>query len=61
MVNPLVYLQEVASELRKVTWPNLTQARNMTILVIVVTLLMGVYIGGLDLGFQKLIGLLLNR
>lgn len=59
MVNPVVYFQEVIQELKKVSWPSLAHTRDMTILVIIVTLLMGLYIGGLDLAFQRLMAFIL--
>lgn len=61
MVNPVVYFQEVIQELKKVTWPSATQTRDMTILVIIVTLLMGLYIGGLDLLFQRIMAFILTQ
>jgi preprotein translocase subunit SecE len=60
MTSPVVYLQEVITELKKVDWPSTKQTRNMTMLVIVVTLLVGVYIGGLDFLFSRLMAALLN-
>lgn len=61
MVSPVVYVQEVVQELKKVSWPSLEQTRNMTILVIVVSLLVGVYVGGLDFVFSRLIALIISR
>ncbi len=60
MVSPVGYLQEVMTELKKVSWPTLKHTRDMTILVIVVSLLVGVYIGALDFVFQKLVALLIT-
>ncbi len=61
MVSPIAYVREVMDELKKVSWPTPAHTRDMTILVIVVTLLVGIYIGALDFVFQRLIGALLNR
>lgn len=61
MVSPVTYVREVVQELKKVSWPSLEQTRNMTILVVVVSLLVGVYVGGLDFLFSRLVGLLINR
>lgn len=60
MTSPVTYLQEVITELKKVDWPSVKQTQNMTILVIVVTLLVGVYIGGLDYVFSQLMAAVLN-
>jgi preprotein translocase subunit SecE len=61
MVSPVVYVKEVVQELKKVSWPSFEQTRNMTILVIVVSVLVGVYVGGLDFVFSRLIAFLINR
>lgn len=61
MVNPLQYFREVTTELRKVSWPSVEQTRNMTLLVVVVSLLVGIYIGGLDFIFQKALAVLITN
>jgi len=61
MVSPVHFVQEVVAELKKVSWPTFEQTRNMTILVIVVTILMGVYIGGADFLFSRLMAAVLTR
>ncbi len=38
------FFEEAWSELKKVTWPTPTQARNLTILVVAVSAAVGVYI-----------------
>lgn len=60
MTSPVAYLQEVVTELKKVSWPSVKRTREMTLLVIVVTLLVGVYIGSLDYLFSQLMAVLLN-
>jgi len=54
------YLQEVRDELGKVTWPTRDSAMRMTGLVIVASLLVGLYIGGLDYLFTNLLGLFIK-
>ena len=51
------YLNEVWSELKKVTWPTLLQVRNLTVLVFAISFVVGVYITGLDQVFRGLISL----
>lgn len=53
MLSPIGFFREVVSETKKVTWPSKQQTQNMTILVIVVSCLVGLYIGLLDFIFQK--------
>jgi preprotein translocase subunit SecE len=55
------YLREVIQELRKVSWPTRKQTFNLTLLVIGVTLLTALYIGGLDLLFQRLMALIVEK
>jgi preprotein translocase subunit SecE len=48
--------KETIGELRKVNWPTPKQAWRLTKIVIVVIIIMGVLLGGLDFAFTKLIG-----
>jgi len=52
------YIDEVWSELRKVSWPTREQVRNLTVLVFAISFVVGVYITVLDGGFQGVIGLI---
>jgi preprotein translocase subunit SecE len=61
VVNPVSFLKEVKTELDKVIWPNRKQTIEMTVLVIVVSLVIGLYVGGLDFLFTSLINTLLKR
>jgi preprotein translocase subunit SecE len=49
------YFDEVWSELKKVSWPTREQVRNLTVLVFVISLVIGLYITVLD---RVLVGLL---
>ena len=46
------YIDEVWSELRKVSWPTRVQVRNLTVLVFAISFVVGVYITVLDSVFQ---------
>ena len=52
------FIKESWSELKKVTWPTRMQVRNLTILVFVISFVVGVYITVFDLLFSRAIGLL---
>jgi preprotein translocase subunit SecE len=52
------FIDESWSELKKVSWPNRLQVRNLTILVFVVSFVVGLYITVADTGFDALIRLL---
>jgi preprotein translocase SecE subunit len=52
------FVDEAWSELRKVSWPTPEQTRNLTVLVFVVSLAVGLYITVLDSVFQNAVALL---
>jgi len=54
------FLKEVQTELKKVTWPTREQAIRLTGIVVGVSLVVGLYIGVLDYGLTKLIGLVVR-
>jgi preprotein translocase subunit SecE len=51
------YLKQVVAELRKVIWPNRKQMVSYTTVVLIFLAFMVALIGGVDLGFAKLVGL----
>ena len=46
---------DIISELKKVTWPSRAETTHLTMVVVAVSLLFGVILGGADLGFSWLI------
>lgn len=50
----LSFLGEVRAELTKVSWPTPRQTLNLTLIVLGVSLLVGIYVGGLDLVLTNL-------
>jgi len=53
MINPLTYLKESKAELDKVIWPTRIEAVRLTIVVIIISVIVGAYIAGLDAIFAK--------
>ena len=49
------YPREIISELRKVTWPTREETTRLGFAVIVVSVAMGLALGGVDLGFNWLV------
>lgn len=49
------WLQEILSELKKVQWPTRQETINLTIVVIVVAAALGIFLGGIDFGFNWVI------
>lgn len=45
------FVGDVIAELRKVTWPSFAETRYLTVVVAIVAVLMGLFLGGLDLLF----------
>jgi preprotein translocase subunit SecE len=60
MVKPQTFLQETYAELKKVVWPSRNDIIRLTAIVISLSVLMGLYIGGLDLLFSKMMEFLLG-
>jgi preprotein translocase subunit SecE len=54
------YLRETTGELRKVNWPTRKEATNLTIVVIIVLVAMGAFLGVLDILFTRFFGLILT-
>ena len=54
------YVNETSGELRKVSWPTWSEARQLTILVIIVMVVIGVFLGLVDLGANNLLNLILG-
>ena len=53
------FLEEIVSELKKVTWPSRDETRYLTMVVIVVAVAVGLVLGGVDIFFNWLIDRLL--
>ncbi|MBT4124674.1 MAG: preprotein translocase subunit SecE [Candidatus Pacebacteria bacterium] len=56
----LQYFREVAKELKKVSWPTKEQTYNLTLLVVGVTAIAALYIGGLDYVFSRLMSIVIR-
>jgi preprotein translocase subunit SecE len=57
---PTAFLRETRDELKKVVWPSRQEVIRLTFVVIVASLLVGLFLGGLDFIFVKLIGLIIK-
>lgn len=47
------FFTEVRDELKKVSWPNRNETVRLTTIVIVASLIVGIFIGGLDFVFTN--------
>jgi len=59
--NPTVFLKEVRTEMEKVSWPSRQEAIRLTLIVVATSMAIGIYIGGLDFGFTKIMEFLVKR
>lgn len=60
-VAPARFLSEVVSELKKVTWPTREDTIKLTVVVIAISILVGLFIGGLDALFLAITGVIFKR
>ena len=61
VTSPVVFLKEVRTELGKVVWPTREETVRLTIVVVAISVVMGLFIGGLDLLFTKVTELIVKR
>ena len=52
------FFRETKAELKKVSWPTRKQLINNTLIILAFIIITGVILSVLDIGFNKLIGLL---
>ncbi len=52
-VNPITFLQETVSELRKAVWPSKEETSRLTVIVIALSVVIGIFLVGLDRLFDK--------
>jgi preprotein translocase subunit SecE len=53
------YFRETTGELRKVSWPTWPEARRLTLLVLMVMVVVGLFLAGVDLLAGELLNLIL--
>jgi len=59
--NTFGFLSEVKTEVSKVTWPKRDDVIKLTLIVVVVSVVVGAYLGGIDYLFTKLLELLVYK
>lgn len=55
MATPTAFLRETQDELKKVVWPSRQEVIRLTFVVIIISLIVGLFLGGLDFVFVKMI------
>ncbi len=59
-MNPITYIKDTYSEMRKVSWPSRDQTIKLTLIVVAISIGMAVFIGGLDFIFTNLLTLIVK-
>ena len=54
------YFSETTGELRRVSWPSWPEARQLTFVVLVVMVVLGIFLGLVDLGANHLLNAILG-
>jgi preprotein translocase subunit SecE len=60
MITPVTFVRQAYDELRQVVWPTRKEIFRLTGIVIILSVIMGLYIGGLDWAFTQAIQWLIN-
>ena len=53
-VSPVAFLQETYGELRKSVWPSREETARLTVVVIILAIVAGFFLGGLDRVYSEL-------
>jgi preprotein translocase subunit SecE len=59
-IAPLQFFREIAIELKKVTWPTRAETIKLTAVVVAVSSLVALYVGGLDIIVLRITSALLG-
>jgi len=54
------FVKEVRNELTKVVWPTRNHTIRLTLIIIAISVVAGLYLGGLDLIFTQMLKLLVS-
>jgi preprotein translocase subunit SecE len=60
VANPLNFFKEAQVELAKVIWPTRQEAIKLTAVVIGVSVAVGLYVGGLDILFTRIMAMVIK-
>jgi len=60
MASPVTFLKEVQEELKKVVWPTREEVIRLTFVVIIISLIVGLFLGGIDILLTKITQILIK-
>ncbi len=58
---PITFAKQAIDELKKVTWPTRSEIIRLTVSVIVISVLVGIFLGGIDFLLTKVMEVVLNK
>lgn len=59
-ISPIAFIRESVDELRKVVWPTKQEIIRLTIAVLIISLVVGLFLGGIDFLLTKTIDVVLR-
>lgn len=59
--SPITFTKQAVDELKKVTWPTKTEVTRLTVAVIVISAVVGLFLGGIDFVLTKTLETFLSR
>lgn len=59
--SPITFTKQALDELKQVIWPTRAEITRLTISVIVISIAVGIFLGGVDLVLTKVLEIVLNR
>ncbi len=60
MTTPVKFLQETKEELKQVTWPKQEEVIRLTVVILLISALVGFFIGGFDVLLTKILEIVLK-
>ena len=57
----LKYIKDSMIEMKKVTWPSRKEALNYTVLIVIITIAVAIFLGSLDFIFSKILEIVVNN
>lgn len=54
-ISPVTFGKQSIDELKKVTWPTRTEIIRLTVAVIIISVIVGLFLGGIDLFLTKVL------
>lgn len=60
-ISPITFGRESVDELKKVTWPTRAEITRLTVAVIIISIIVGLFLGGIDLFLTKVLEKVIAR